>query len=82
MQIDIEKLLREAGVIYSSGLDGKAISASMNRFDLRIYTALVLEEAEKVCKSKHANGSRKYSHADECADAISYLSRQITEGKS
>ena len=29
-----------------------------------------LEEAATECQSRHANTSRKYTHADECAEAI------------
>ena len=28
------------------------------------------EACANVCESKHANGTRKYTHADECAEAI------------
>lgn len=32
-----------------------------------------LREAKEVCEAKHANGNRKYTHADECAAAIEQL---------
>jgi len=28
------------------------------------------ERCAKICEEVHANGSRKYTHADECAEAI------------
>lgn len=32
-----------------------------------------LREAKEVCEARHANGNRKYTHADECAAAIEQL---------
>jgi hypothetical protein len=28
------------------------------------------EQCAKICEEMHANGSRKYTHAEECAEAI------------
>lgn len=32
-----------------------------------------LREAKEVCEARHANGNRKYTHADDCAAAIEQL---------
>lgn len=32
--------------------------------------AKALEDAAKACEERHANGNRKYTHADECAAAV------------
>ena len=36
----------------------------------------VLEAAAVECGAKHANGNRKYTHADECIDAIRAMKEQ------
>jgi len=35
-----------------------------------------LEAAAVECGAKHANGNRKYTHADECIDAIRAMKEQ------
>lgn len=59
---DIIRMAREAGASFET-------AESMFRF-AAIVAAAEREACAAICESTHANGTRKYTHADECAAAI------------
>lgn len=63
-QDEINAMAKEAGLMYMPQQNSPLVRIVQKAVQLE------REACAQECEARHANGNRKHTHADECADAI------------